>query len=166
MPTRSVTSVITFIKAKRRAKRSDAWSLNLLESLAPFQAPVVADQIYDLTVFLVELVGDLEDGNHQTAFRGPSRMTAARGTPDKLAGTAGQALFWSILVDQSTFDHESLLEHHVLMVRQFGTRIHLQQHGEQAGLFVDHQRLHMAAWIADWLPRHIVGVDEARGERS
>src|SRR5580692_5578336 len=108
-------------------RRPDAWSLSLLERLAPFQAPVVADQVYDFAVLLVEFVRNLEDGNHQSAFGSPCRMTAARRTPDELAGTAGQAFLRSILVDQATLDHEGLLEHDVFMVGQFSPRVHFQQ---------------------------------------
>src|SRR5215467_5398193 len=74
---RDPTPLSGFMRVKRGVPRWLAVrSLSPLERLAPFQAPVVADQIDDFAVLIVELVGNLEDGNHQPTLGRPSRVTA------------------------------------------------------------------------------------------
>src|SRR5215203_5531716 len=63
--------------------------------VAPLLAPVVADQVHHLAAVLEELVGHLEHGDHQSAFRRPRRMAAARGAVDEFAGPHFEALLRS-----------------------------------------------------------------------
>ena len=60
--------------------------------VAPGFVPVIAVGVADPAVGLEELVGHLEDREHQAALRAPGDMTAAGLAPDEFAGLAFDAL--------------------------------------------------------------------------
>src|SRR6202023_472877 len=65
-----------------------------------------------------ELVGDLEDREHQPALRTPCDVAAALLAPDEFAGLALDALCRAFLVDEATLKNVGLLDVDMLVVGQ------------------------------------------------
>src|SRR3954463_3055679 len=86
-----------------------------LSRMAPGLVPVLARGVDDASVGLEELVGDLEDREHQAAFGTPCDVTAAVFAPDEFAGLAFDAFGRTFLVDEAALKHVSLLDVDVLM---------------------------------------------------
>src|SRR3954470_11492616 len=78
--------------------------------VAPSLVPILAGGVDDAAVGLEELVGDLEDGEHQAAFGTPCDVTAALFAPDEFAGLAFDAFGRTFLVDEAALEHVSLLD--------------------------------------------------------
>src|SRR4030088_832297 len=76
------------------------WRRSVLAGVAPGLVPVLARGIDDATVGLEELVGDLEDRQHQPALGTPGDVAAALLAPDEFAGLAFDALRRAFLVDK------------------------------------------------------------------
>src|SRR5439155_483666 len=80
---------------------------------APGLLSVLAEEIGLAPVGLIELVRDLEHGEHQAALRpGPGLVPAAGGAPDEFAGLAH-----AFAADQAALEHVGLLDPHMLVVR-------------------------------------------------
>src|SRR4051812_31162461 len=79
------------------------------DDVAPLLSPFVADQVDDLAVLLEELVGHLEDGDHQPALGRPGRVAAAGRAVDEFARADLQAVLRSLAVDETAFEHVGLL---------------------------------------------------------
>ena len=69
--------------------------------MPPGLFPVLARGIDDAAVGFEELVGDLEDREHQPALGTPGNVAAALFAPDKFAGLALDALGRAFLVDKA-----------------------------------------------------------------
>src|SRR6266702_2135838 len=92
--------------------------LSPLAGMPPGLVPVLARGIDDAAVGLEELVGDLEDREHQPALRTPGNVAAALFAPDKFAGLALDALGRAFLVDQAALKNVGLFDVDVLVVGQ------------------------------------------------
>src|SRR5258708_4814974 len=84
--------------------------------VTPGLVPVLARGIDDAAVGLEELVGDLEDREHQPTFRTPCDVAAARLAPDEFAGLGLDALRRAFLVDKAALENVGLLDVDVLVV--------------------------------------------------
>src|SRR5690242_3862124 len=93
-----------------------AASGSALAGVAPGFVPVLAGGVDDAAVGLEELVGDLEDREHQPAFGTPCDVAAALFAPDEFAGLAFDALCRAFLVDEAAFEHVGLLDVDMLVV--------------------------------------------------
>src|SRR3954453_14380810 len=98
----------------RRRRVSTVGKFSALAGVAPGFVPVLARGVDDAAVGLEELVGDLEDREHQPALRAPCDMAAALFAPDEFAGLAFDALCRAFLVDEAAFEHVSLFDMDVL----------------------------------------------------
>src|SRR5262252_2452687 len=105
-------------KGGRRPPFSFIDGLSGLAGVAPGLVPILAIGIDDAAISLEELVRDLEDREHQAAFRTPGDVAAVRLAPDELTGLAYDALGRTFLVDQRAFKHIGLLDIDMLVVRQ------------------------------------------------
>src|SRR5881398_1499260 len=85
--------------------RAEREPLSPLARMSPGLVPVLARGIDDAAVGLEELVGHLEDREHQPAFWTPGDMAAALLAPDEFAGLAFDALRRPLLVDERAFEH-------------------------------------------------------------
>src|ERR1700750_3445576 len=81
-----------------------------LAGVAPGLVPILTIGIDDAAVGLEELVRDLEDREHQAAFRTPGDMAAVRLAPDEFTGLAHDPLGRTFLVDQRALKHIGLLD--------------------------------------------------------
>src|SRR5216684_5143161 len=140
---------------------------------APNLGPIVAGDISHAAVALEELVGDLEDREHEAALRAPSRVAAAGGTPDEIALGYCEAGVRTFAVHQLAFEHVGLLDLDVLMVGQHRAGRKAHQRGREAAVAIEQQRLHLAARKPRLLPLHfadanVVGpqISRARGLRG
>src|SRR5260370_11292390 len=109
------------IQAKEEIKRQKAHlflvgevtlrkRLSALGGVTAGLVPVLAGGIDDAAVGLEELVGDLENREHQPAFRTPCDVAAARLAPDKFAGPGLDALRRAFLVDKTALKNVGLLD--------------------------------------------------------
>src|SRR5262249_34942762 len=80
----------------------------LLQGVAPDAVPVLAGGVGDAAVGLEELVGHLEDGEHQSALGTPGDVAAARLAPHELARPDLQPGGGPFLVHQLSFEHVGL----------------------------------------------------------
>src|SRR5258705_2990893 len=131
-----------------------------LARMPPGLVPVLARGIDDAAVGFEELVGDLEDREHQPALRTPCDVAATLFAPDEFAGLAFDALGRAFLVDQAALENVSLLDVDVLVVGQHRARLKPHQRGHQAGCAVEQQRLGFAAGEAGLLPLHAVRAND------
>src|ERR1700694_4182384 len=76
----------------------------------PGEVPILADHVDDLAVLLEELVGRLEHGENQRAFRCPGGVTAPRRPPYEIAGADFEPCLRAFLVHQPALDHVGLLD--------------------------------------------------------
>src|SRR3954453_21179392 len=111
--------------------------VSALAGVAPGLVPILAGGVNDAAVGLEELVGDLEDREHQAAFGTPCDVTAALFAPDEFAGLAFDALCRAFLVDQAAFEHVSLLDVDMLVVGQYRARRKPHQRSHQAGRAIE-----------------------------
>src|SRR5258708_36102255 len=72
--------------------------------VTPGLVPVLARGIDDAAVGLEELVGDLEDREHQPTFRTPCDVAAARLAPDEFARPGLDALRRALLFDNAAVE--------------------------------------------------------------
>ena len=114
----------------------------------------------DAAVGFEELVGDLEDCEHQAALGTPGDMAAAGLAPDEFAGLAFDALCGAFLVDQRALEHIGLFDIDMLMVGQHRARRKAHQGGHQAGPAIKQERLGLAAGEAGLLPFHLLRAHE------
>src|ERR1700694_5199538 len=101
------------VHAPRRSARVSAPG-----GVTPGLVPVLARGIDDTAVGLEELVGDLEDREHQPALGTPCDVAAARLAPDEFAGPGLDALGRTFFVDQMALDNVGLLDIDMLVVGQ------------------------------------------------
>src|SRR5467141_1689983 len=85
--------------------------------MPPGLVPVLARGIDDAAVGFEELVGNLEDREHQPALRTPGDVAAALFAPDKFAGLALDAPGRAFLVDQAALEDMGLFDVDVLVGR-------------------------------------------------
>src|SRR5216684_4498851 len=128
--------------------------------MPPGLVPVLARGIDDAAVGLEELVGNLEDREHQPALGTPRDVAAAWLAPDEFAGLGLDALCRAFLVDEVALQNVGLLDMDVLVVGQHRARLKPHQRGHQAGRAVEQQRLGLAAGEAGLLPLHAVGANQ------
>src|SRR6202162_5641859 len=107
-------------------------AVSALGSVTPGLVPVLARGIDDAAVGLEELVGDLEDREHQSALRTPCDVAAALLAPDEFAGLALDALGRAFLVDQAALENVGLFDVDVLVVGQHRARCKPHQRRHQA----------------------------------
>src|SRR3954453_6421087 len=94
--------------------------VSALAGVAPGLVPILAGGVNDAAVGLEELVGDLEDREHQAAFGTPCDVTAALFAPNEFTGLAFDAFGRTFLVDEAALEHVSLLDVDVFMLGQHG----------------------------------------------
>src|ERR1700688_4273343 len=135
-------------------------AVSALGGVTPGLLPVLARGIDGAAVGLEELVGDLEDREHQPALRAPRDVAAALLAPDEFAGPGLDALRRALLVDQAAFKNVGLLDIDVLVVGQYRARRKPHQRGHQAGGVIEQQRLGLATGEAGLLPFHTLGANE------
>src|SRR5712692_9407063 len=99
-------------RRSRRLSHEDS----ILLDVAPEARPVRPAEIGDAAVALVELVGDLEHGEHQPALRRAGDVAAAGLAPDELARLDLEPRGRTFLVDELAFEHVGLLDLDVLVV--------------------------------------------------
>src|SRR5216683_7478547 len=107
--------------AIRPLPQGERWhktNVSALGGVTPSLVPVLTRGIDDAAVGLEELVGDLEDREHQPAFRTPCDVAAALLAPDEFAGLGLDALCRAFLVDETALKNVGLLEVDVLVVGQ------------------------------------------------
>src|SRR6267378_264121 len=136
---------------------------------APNLGPIAAGDISHAAVALEELVGYLEDREHEAALRAPSRVAAAGGTPDEVALGYRETGVRTFPVHQLAFEHVGLLDLDVLMVGQHRAGRKAHQRGREAAVAIEQQRLHLAAGKPRLLPLHfadanVVGPQISRAE--
>src|SRR4051794_20439985 len=78
--------------------------LSAFAGVAPGFVPVLPRCVDHSAVGFEELVGDLEDREHQPALRTPRGMAAALFAPDEFAGLAFDAFRRAFLVDQAALE--------------------------------------------------------------
>src|SRR3977135_1049348 len=148
-------------RAKVRTCRSaESQSASAFAGVTPGLVPILARGIDDAAVGLEELVGDLEDREHQSALRTPRDVPAALVAPDEFAGLAFDALRRAFLVDEAALENVGLLDMDVLVVRQHRTRREPHQRGHQAAGAIEQQRLGLAAGEAGLLPVQILWAND------
>src|SRR6266853_1895252 len=98
---------------------------------APNLGPIAAGDISHAAVALEELVGYLEDREHEAALRAPSRVAAAGGTPDEVALGYCETGVRTFPVHQLAFEHVGLLDLDVLMVGQHRAGRKAHQRGRE-----------------------------------
>src|SRR5258705_2705053 len=76
--------------------------------MSPGLVPILARGIDDAAVGFEELVGDLEDCEHQAALGTPGDMAAAGLAPDEFAGLPFDSLFRAFLFDHPGPRHQGL----------------------------------------------------------
>src|SRR6266481_6068700 len=130
--------------------------------MTPGLVPILARGIDNAAVGLEELVGDLEDCEHQPALGTPCDMTAALLAPDEFAGLGLDALRRAFLVDEAALKNVGLLDVDMLVVGQHRARREPHQRGHQAGRAIEQQRLGFAAGEAGLLPLHALRTNDMR----
>src|SRR3981081_776425 len=144
----------------RTCRSAESQSASAFAGVTPGLVPILARGIDDAAVGLEELVGDLEDGKHQSALRTPCVCAAALLAPDELAGLAFDAFCRPFLVDEAALENVGLLDMDVLVVGQHRARREPHQRGHQAGGAIEQQRLGFAAGEAGLLPVHILWAND------
>src|SRR6266568_6530534 len=114
--------------------------LSSLAGMPPGFVPVLARGIDDAAVGLEELVGDLEDREHQPALRTPCDVAAALFAPDEFAGLGLDSLRRAFLVDEAALKNVGLLDVDMFVVGQHRARREPHQYGHQAGRAIEQQR--------------------------
>src|SRR5258707_13703896 len=109
--------------------------------MPPGLVPVLARGVDDAAVGFEELVGDLEDREHQPALRTPCDMAAALFAPDEFAGLALDALGRAFLVDQAAVKNVGLFDVDLLVVELHRAGGETHQRGHQARGPVEQQQL-------------------------
>src|SRR3954453_7876981 len=99
-----------------REAHGNAPSVSAFAGVTPGLVPVLARGIDDATVGLEELVGELEDREHQPPLGAPCDVPAALLAPDEFASFALDALRRSFLVDQAALEDVGLLDVDVLVI--------------------------------------------------
>jgi hypothetical protein len=122
----------------------------------PGRLPVLAAGVEHLAILLEEFVRHLEDRDHLAAIRTPGDVPAACRPPDEFPGLHLETGVGAFLVDQRSFEHVSLLDQDMLVIRQRRARLHLDQDGRETALGIEQQRLGLAAGKAHFLPRQIL----------
>src|SRR5665213_1464511 len=105
--------------------------------VTPALVPVRAVGIDDAAVGFEELVGYLEDREHQPALRTPGNVPAMPLAPDVFAGFRLDALCRTFPIDQAAFQHIGLLDADMLVVGQHRARREPHQRGHQARRMVE-----------------------------
>src|SRR6516164_4460364 len=109
----------------------------LFERAAPDGFPVLPGDVGHAAVALVELIGNLEHRQHQPALGRPGDMTAADLAPREFAGLDLEAGSGTLLVHELALEHVGLLDLHMLVVGQNGSRRKAHQRGDESGLPVE-----------------------------
>src|SRR3984885_6601112 len=161
-PARRTRSARARLRPGRDGRYSDAGSedVSALAGVTPGLVPVFAVGVDDAAVGLEELVGDLEDREHQPALGTPGNVGPAGLAPDVFAGSGFDALRGAFLVDEAALENVGLLDVDVLVVGQHSAGRKPHQRGHQPGRAIEQQRLGLAAGEAGFLPLHALGADE------
>ena len=160
MNTLSDTRQITARYGRRSLKVGDGLGDATPGCVTPGFVPILARGVDNAAVGLEELVGDLENREHQPAFGTPCDVAAALLAPDEFAGLGLDALCWAFLVDEAALKNVGLLDIDVLVVGQHRARREPHQRGHQAGRAIEQQRLGFAAGEAGLLPLHALGAND------
>src|SRR5215475_12911126 len=121
---------------------------------APHLCPITAADVGHAAVALKELVGHLEDREHEAALRAPSRVAAPRGAPDEITRRYREASIGTFSVHQLALEYVGLLDLDVLMVGEHGAGRKAHQGGHEAAVAIKQQRLHFATGKPRLLPLH------------
>src|SRR6266446_6073123 len=125
---------------------------------APNLGPIAAGDVGHAAVALEELVGYLEDCEHEPALRAPSRVAAAGGTPDEVALGHCETGVRTFPVYQLASEHVGLLDLDVLVVGH--------QRGREAAVAIEQQRLHFTAGKPRLLPLHFAHANMVGPQNS
>src|SRR5262249_42259237 len=115
------------------------WPSSLRGSIVrtPHLRPIAARDGGGAAVGLEELVGPLEDREHQPALRAPRRVAAAGGAPDKIALRDREARVRTGAVYQLAFEHIGLLDLDVLMVGEHRAGRKAHQRGHKSAVAIE-----------------------------
>src|SRR5258708_11986468 len=97
--------------------------------MTPGLVPILARGIDDAAVGLEELVGDLEDCEHQPALRTPCDVAAALLAPDEFAGLALDTPSLAFLFDHAPLELAGILDVNIPLVQHHPARLKPHQHG-------------------------------------
>src|ERR1700744_1364505 len=89
-------------------------------------------------------------------------MACAGFAPHELAGTNAQPRYRSLFVDELAFEHVSLFDLDVLVVRQNRARREPHKRGHEASLLVKKETLYLAAGKACLFPFHLGWTHDVR----